>query len=176
MDGAHPDLLHRARAGEEIALDALFGPLIEPAFRLAFGLLHDRQLAEDAVQEAALRAWHKLSQLRDGAGIRPWFLAFVANQCRNMRRSSWLSVVRTDNADGRTHGFEERVVAGADLKRAIKDLSYDHRLAIVLHFYLDLPLDEVATITGVPLGTVKSRLHRAEAQLRLHLQLTEGIG
>lgn len=169
MDGAHPDLLHRARAGDEIALGALFGPLIEPAFRLAFGLLHDRQLAEDAVQE-------KLSQLRDGAGIRPWFLAFVANQCRNMRRSSWFSVVRTDNAEGRTHGFEERVVAGADLKRAIKDLSYHHRLAVVLHFYLDLPLDEVATITGVPLGTVKSRLHRAEAQLRLHLRVTEGIG
>ena len=76
MDGAHPDLLHRARAGDEMALDALFGPLIEPAFRIAFGLLHDRQLAEDAVQEAALRAWHKLSQLRDGAGIRPWFFEF----------------------------------------------------------------------------------------------------
>ncbi len=140
-----------------MALDALFGPLIEPAFRLAFGLLYDRQLAEDAVQEAALRAWHKLSQLRDGAGIRPWFFAFVANQCRNMRRSTWLSVVRTDNAGGHTHGFEERIVA-------------------VLHFYLDMPLDEVATITGVPLGTVKSRLHRAEAQLRLHLQVSAGIG
>src|SRR5262249_29873876 len=103
MDGAHPDLLHLARAGAEMALDALF--------RLAVGLLHDRQLAEDAVQEAALRAWHKLSQLRDGAGIRPWFFAFVANQCRNMRRSTWSSVVRTDNAGGYTHGFEERIVA-----------------------------------------------------------------
>jgi len=169
MGSIEPDIIERARAGDPVAIDALFGALIDPAFRLAFALLHDRQAAEDAVQEAAVRAWRRLGSLRPGSQARPWFLTFVANQCRNARRARWRSVLRMESLDVTTAGVEDRVVHGADLRRAIAGLNHDQRTAVVLHFCLDLPLHEVAAITGVPVGTVKSRIHRASARLRAQL-------
>jgi RNA polymerase sigma factor (sigma-70 family) len=177
MDSATADLIDRARDGDRNAFDALVGPLIDPAFRLAFGLLHDRGAAEDAVQEASFKAWRKLSNLRPGTPLRPWFFAIVANQSRTTLRGRWWGVVKMDAIDRAappgTPGMEDGIVRGADLRRAIRRLNHDQRLAIVLHFYLDLPLEEVAAITGVPLGTVKSRLHRAVGQLRPQLEARE---
>ena len=176
MDSAPADLIERARDGDRDAFDALIGPLIDPAFRLAYGLLHDRGAAEDAVQEAALKAWRKLHNLRPGTPLRPWFLAIVANQSRTTRRGRWWGVVKLDTVDRLQAGtprMEDGIVRGADLRRAIRSLNHDQRLAVVLHYYLDLPLEEVASITGVPLGTVKSRIHRAVRQLRPQLEAQE---
>jgi RNA polymerase sigma-70 factor (ECF subfamily) len=174
MDTAIPsDLLGQARAGDRDAFDALLGPLIDPAFRLAHGLLHDRAGAEDAVQEAAVRAWRHLGNVRPGSDVRPWFLAIVANQCRSTLRSRWWSVRKVDHVVGTTRGIEDRVVIASDLRTAIRRLRHDHRVAIVLYFYLDLPAEEVAAITRVPLGTAKSRIHRAVAQLRPLLETRE---
>jgi RNA polymerase sigma-70 factor, ECF subfamily len=175
MERISPALIARARAGDPDALDALFGELIDPAFRLALALLHDRQAAEDAVQEAAVRAWRKLGGLRPDAEVRPWFLAFVANQCRNARRARWRSVLKLETLDRMAAGVEDQVVLGADVRRAIAGLSREHRLALVLHYCLDLPLEEVAAATGVPLGTVKSRVHRAAAALRARLAPEEVV-
>jgi RNA polymerase sigma-70 factor, ECF subfamily len=169
MQRTSPDLLDRARAGDPDALDGLFGELIDPAFRLALALLHDRQAAEDAVQEAAVRAWRKLGHLRLDAEVRPWFLAFVANQCRNARRARWGSVLKLETLERAGPGIEDHVVRGADLRRALAGLSHEQRVAVVLHYAMDLPLDEVAAVTGVPAGTVKSRIHRATAALRARL-------
>jgi RNA polymerase sigma-70 factor (ECF subfamily) len=63
---AQQNLVREARGGDRNAFDALLGPLVAPAFRLAMGMLHDREAAEDAVQEAAFRAWRKLGNLREG--------------------------------------------------------------------------------------------------------------
>ena len=169
MPIACSDIVERARAGDPTALDALFGPLVDPAFGLALVLLRDREAAEDAVQEAAVRAWRKLGDLRDGAEVRPWFLAFVANQCRNARRARWRSVLGLEGLEPAVAGDEDRIVQGADVRRAVRSLRYDQRVAVVLHYFLDLPLDEIAVITRAPVGTVKSRLHRAAARLRSRL-------
>ena len=84
---SEPSLYGQALAGDEAAFEALVGPLVEPALRLAYSMLSDRWEAEDATQEAITRAWRKLGQLRSGMPVRPWFLAIVINQCRNMRRT-----------------------------------------------------------------------------------------
>src|SRR5256886_17017775 len=83
---AGADLIGRAKTGDRFAFDELVGPLVDQAFRLAYGMLHDRHAAEDAVQEGAIRAWRKLNNLRPGTEMRPWFLAIVANQCRTIAR------------------------------------------------------------------------------------------
>lgn len=164
---AAADLISRAKTGDRYAFDELVGPQLDQAYRLAYGMLHDREAARDAVQDATIRSWRKLGHLRPGTPMRPWFLAIVANQCRNIARARWWSVLRIDSpppvvlAD-----FEDRVAAGTDLRRALKKLSPEHREAIVLHYYLDLPLDEVAGIAGVPTGTIKSRINRGLAALR----------
>jgi RNA polymerase sigma-70 factor (ECF subfamily) len=139
-------------------------------------MLHDRAAAEDAVQEAAVRSWRKLSNLRPGTSLRPWFLAIVANQCRTAMRGRWWSVLRLDRPDefGSTR-FEDRIVRGADLRAALRRLGPDQREAVILHYYLDLPLEEIAAITGAPMGTVKSRISRGITALRAQLEGLEAL-
>ena len=170
-------LLERARSGDRDAFDALVGPLIEPGYRLAFGMLHDRGTAEDAVQEAAFRAWTRLENLRPGWSMRPWFLGIVANQCRSARRGRWWSVVKLAAPWQTVASPEDQIVRGADLRRALRRLSSDRLEALVLHYYVGLTLDEVAAVAGVPTGTVKSRIYRALEQLRPQVdQISEVFG
>jgi len=170
------DLLTSAKRGDRSAFDELVGPYVRQAFGLAFGMLHDREAAEDAVQEAALRSWRKLGNLRSGTEMRPWFLAIVANQCRTTLRGRWWSVLRLDSPlESGASGFEDRIVRGADLRAALRKLAVVHREALVLRYYLDLPLEEVAAITGVPVGTVKSRINRALAAMRPHFIAVEAL-
>ncbi|HVS50594.1 MAG TPA: RNA polymerase sigma factor [Candidatus Dormibacteraeota bacterium] len=164
---ADADLVSRAKGGDRSAFDELVGPLVDQGFRLACGMLHDRGAAEDAVQEAAVRSWRKLGNLRPGSEMRPWFLAIVANQCRTMVRGRWWSVLRIEPLPGSAAaGFEDQIVRGADLRAALRRLAPEHREVLVLHYYLDLPLNEIAAIAGVPIGTVKSRISRGIAAMR----------
>ena len=78
---ADADLVRDAKRGDDAAFTSLLRPLLEPAYRLAVGMLQDRQLAEDAVQEAAVKAWRKIHQLREGTEMRPWFLQAVTPPC-----------------------------------------------------------------------------------------------
>jgi len=170
------DLISWAKAGDRSAFDGLVGPFVNDAFRLAFGMLHDREAAEDAVQEATLRSWRKLHNLRPGTEMRPWFLAIVANQCRTTVRGRWWSVLRLDRpSDAPDSGFEDSFVRGADLRAALRKLAVEYREALVLRYYLDLPLAEVAAIIGVPVGTVKSRINRGLAAMRPHFIPVEAL-
>jgi RNA polymerase sigma factor (sigma-70 family) len=173
---AGADLVSRAKAGDRFAFDELVGPLVDQAFRLAFGMLHDREAALDAVQEATIRSWRKLGNLRPGTEMRPWFLGIVANQCRTIARGRWWTVLRIDLPPTAAESdFEERVASGADLRRALRKLGPDQREVLVLHYYLDLPLQEIAAIAGVPTGTVKSRINRALAALRPFFMPVEAL-
>lgn len=164
---AAADLVTKAKDGDRSAFDQLIGPLVDQGFRLAYGMLHDREAAEDAVQEAAVRSWRKLGNLRPGTEMRPWFLAIVANQCRTTARGRWWSVLRLDSPGSSAGaGFEDRIVRGADLRAALRKLAPEHREVLVLHYYLDLPLHEIAAIAGIPVGTVKSRINRGIAAMR----------
>src|SRR5438445_4539879 len=127
----------------------LLKPLIEPGFRLALAMLHDAQAAEDAVQEASFTAWRKLGRMHDQGRLRPWFLGVVANKCRNARRKKWSAGVTLGVPDVLpVPSPEQRTLRGADLRRAIARLDYDDRLVVVLYFYVDMPLDQVAAVTG----------------------------
>src|SRR3989440_4534185 len=74
--------------------EELLSTVLDPAFRLAMTMLNDRTAAEDAVQEAAIKAWRSFGRFRAGAEMRPWFLTIVANECRSARRSRWWHVWR----------------------------------------------------------------------------------
>src|SRR3981189_3537006 len=90
-----PQLMQSAAGGDAVSFAALIEPLLDPAYRLAAVMLADRSSAEDAVQEASIKAWRKLRQLRgDLSSLRPWFLSIVANECRMARRQRWWSVIK----------------------------------------------------------------------------------
>ena len=173
MRPADPDLVWKARRGDQQAFTTLLEPLLNPAFRLAVGMLQDRQLAEDAVQEAALKAWQKLDRLHEGRALQPWFLGIVANQCRTTRRSRWWQVIRTDAMPLNAGSRNDTVPEGMDLRGALRRLSADQRLVIVLYFYLDLPLDQVAQITGASYAAVRGRLYRGLREMRIELTTAE---
>jgi RNA polymerase sigma-70 factor (ECF subfamily) len=163
------DLL-RAKAGDRSAFEEQLAPILEPAFRLAMTMLRDRSAAEDAVQEAALKAWTRIHRFRSGSGsdLRPWFLAIVANECRSVRRSRWWHVIRSSDipAPSLVDQVEIALAERLDLDRALDRLPRRHLLVLVLYYHLDLPIDEVARVLGCSRNAAKVRIHRALKTLR----------
>lgn len=155
----------RALDGDESAFAALIGPLVEPALRLAYSMLGDRAEAEDATQEALTSAWRKLRQLRDGAAVRPWLLGIVINRCRNVRRTRWFRLIRVPDAAS-SRELPDSTDDRLDIDRALARLAPRDRQALFLHFYLDLPLDEVALSLHISESAAKARIYRACHRLR----------
>src|SRR5262249_21264720 len=145
--------------------ERLFRPLYHDAFRLAVSMLGDSGLAEDAVQEALLKAWRKLHTFRTGADVRPWFLTIVANQCRSVRRGRWFSVQRFAEVDVRV-GADASAADRIDLEAALRRLPERARLMLVLRYYLDMPFEEIGEVVGASPGAVRSSIHRALTKLR----------
>jgi RNA polymerase sigma-70 factor (ECF subfamily) len=167
---ASMSMVQAAKEGDAQAFESLLDPMLEPAYRLACAMLHDHHAAEDAVQEAAIKAWRKLGSLREGADMRPWFLGIVANQCRDTRRSRWWSVVKSLLPDQPVEEPAEKILGGIDLRRALMAMDPKKRLTLVLHWYLDLPLEEVAAITGSTVHAAESRLQRGIQELRQRME------
>lgn len=161
------DRLARAKAGDGRVFGELLAPVLDPGFRLAMTMLRDRGAAEDAVQEAAFKTWRKLHRVRDGADLKPWFLAVVANECRSVRRARWWSVLRSDDRAVRPTGTSESEWADRiDLDTALDRLDRQHLLALTLYYHLDLPIEEVARVFGCTEGAARQRIHRALAAIR----------
>src|SRR3984893_15775975 len=150
----------------------LLRPLIEPGFRLALAMLHDPQAAEDAVQEASFTAWRKVGRIQDQGKLRPWFLGEVANKCRNARRKKWVAGVSLGLPDELSVvSPEDQALRGTDLRRAISRLRHSDRLVVVLYFYLDMPLEDVAAVVGSSITAARARLYRAIGRLRPDLNI-----
>jgi RNA polymerase sigma-70 factor, ECF subfamily len=171
---ASKTLLQAAKDGDGAAFELVLEPLLEPGYRLAGGMLQDHQAAQDAVQEAAVKAWRKLRQLRDGSEMRPWFLGIVANECRSVRRSRWSSVMKVLLPDREESFPADMVLGGLELRRALRALDTKKRLALVLHWYLDLPPDEIAVVTQSSVPAVESRLRRGTQELRRLMEVNRG--
>jgi RNA polymerase sigma-70 factor (ECF subfamily) len=166
-----PRILALAARGDRDSFSLLIDPLLDQAYRLAAVMLGDRSAAEDAVQEASIKAWRKLRQFRgDAQSLKPWFLSIVANECRMARRTRWFSVIRVADVPAQA---PEESDSSSDLRRALMRLAPDERLPLVLHFYLDLPLDEVARTLRVSQSAAKSRIYRAAKRLRADLTIEE---
>ena len=169
-------------AMDGVALDpaALFSGLVEheldAAYRLAAVILGDALEAEDAVHDAAVSAWAGFGSLRDPARFEAWFSRILVNGCRDRLRrrkrtpivdvSALIELVRDDRlgSDHATVNADRDAVA-----RALARLEPEHQVALVLRFWLDLPVDAIAERLGIPAGTVKSRLHNGLRRLRTTL-------
>jgi RNA polymerase sigma-70 factor (ECF subfamily) len=157
--------LARAQRGDSDSFAQLVEASLPVAYRVAFGMLLNREDALDAVQEATVRAWRKIDNVTPGLPFAPWYLGIVTRECRRAARFRWrfmgqVSVGVRDR--DRTAGVERAL----DINRAMRSLSPAHRQVVLLHFFGDLTLEQVSLATATPIGTVKSRLNRALAQLR----------
>jgi RNA polymerase sigma-70 factor (ECF subfamily) len=145
---------------------------LDRAYRLAGLILGDQHEAEDATQDALLRAWRSAGSLRDPAGFQAWFDRILVNVCRDrLRRRGKVRVITMDEAVAASADRDPfRTIFDRDeVLRAMGSLDDDHRIVIVLHYWADLTLEGVAARVGWPVGTVKSRLHRGLAVMRSRL-------
>lgn len=169
------EFVERARNGDGQAYDELVRRYQELAFRTAYLITGGAAEAEDAAQEAFVKAYHALPRFRAGAPFRPWLLQIVANEARNRRKAA----TRRTNlalraADDRPSGDvapspEAAALAGeerAALLGALNALREDDRQVIAYRYFLDLSEAEMADALGCARGTVKSRLSRALGRLR----------
>ena len=166
-------LVERARAGDEEAFASLARAAGDRLLAIAYRILRDLGLAEDAVQQTLVLAWRELPSLRDVERFDAWLHRLLVNACyRESRRGRrWAANVRVLPIDGPAGADEFVAVEQRDqLDRGFRRLPAEQRAIFVFHHYLGLTLPEVADHLGVPLGTVKSRLHYATNTLRAALE------
>jgi len=167
--GGDEKVLAAARTGDQASFGRLIEPHIAVGYRLAAAILLDAGQAEDAVQEASLRAWRSIGQLRSGAQVRSWFLTIVANRSRSMRGTRWWSVIRLPESRLGLPSPAEAVDRREDLSKALGRLSPDERAAVFLRFYEDMTSREVGEALGITATAARSRIHRALQRLRVDL-------
>ena len=163
------DLVERAQRGDHDAFAILAGAAIGRLDAAARLILHDHERAGDAVQEAFVRAWRDLPTLRDPDRFDAWLRRLVVHAClneirRSRRRPREVEIASFDPSTSRDVGLD---LANRDeIERGFRRLEPEQRAIVVLTYYLGYPLSEAAALIGVPVGTAKSRLHRAIQALR----------
>lgn len=166
------ELVTRAQQGDESAFADIAYAIGDRLFAVAHRILRDVDLAEDATQQAVVAIWRQLPGLRDPARFEAWSYRVLVNACYAQARAErrWspsLRVLETDDAGG----DPQLSVADRDqLERGFRRLPPEQRAVLVLQHYLDLTLPQIADALGVPIGTVRSRLHYARRSMRAALE------
>ena len=178
MEGRHleePELVDRARDGDVGAYEELVRRYQSLAGRTAYVITGGHADAQDAVQEAFVKAYYALGRFRSGSEFRPWLLRIVANEAINRRRAGRRQVgLALRAAESRPDGDAAPSPEGAalererreELMRAMAKLKPEDRLVIAYRYWFELSEVEMAEALGVARGTVKSRLSRAIGKLR----------
>src|SRR6187200_26619 len=166
------ELVERAQRGDHEAFEVLASAAYHRLYAIARRILRDGYAAEDAVQDALVRAWRDLRGLRDRAKFDAWLHRLLihacADQTRRARRGSLgVAVEWIDHPD--PSDDVARVIDRDEIDRAFLELSVEHRAVLVLTHYVGLPATEVAQILGIPTGTVYSRLHHGTRAMRSSL-------
>ena len=166
------DLVIRAQRGDKGAYALVAGAIADRFLAVARRILRDRDLAEDATQQALLAIWQDLPQLRDPGRFDPWSYRLLVRACyaEGRKERRWapnLTLLPVD--DSAADANLGAVIDRDQLERGFRRLPIDHRAVVVLYHYLDTPLDEIARILEIPVGTVHSRLHHAMRGMRAAL-------
>ena len=154
----------------------LIGARVGNAYRLARAILGEPTEAEDVAQEACLTAWRKAGSIRDIERFDAWFDRIVVNLCRDQIRRRG----RVRDVSPQWHGAAEggssalATSSDFDIDRALDELDVDHRIVVLLRYWQDRTVDDIARRLGIPKGTVKSRLHYALQRIRTNLEGSDG--
>jgi RNA polymerase sigma factor (sigma-70 family) len=176
------ELVERAKRGDQDAYGELVHAYQGIAFRTAYVLTGSAADAEDAAQDAFVKAFYALGRFRPGAELRPWLLRIVANEARNRRRSGGrrtnlaLRAAADPLSGGAAPSPEANLLAAEQqsaLLAAVNQLPEEQQQVIACRYFLELTEEETAQTLGWRKGTVKSRLSRGLARLREHLEMDD---
>jgi RNA polymerase sigma-70 factor (ECF subfamily) len=163
-------LVERARKGDHDAFSELARAAVVRLDQAARLILRDPELARDAVQDGLIRAWRDLPGLRDPDRFDAWLHRLTVNACLDLarRRRRRPIEVELSPIDHPSTGDASAVIGQRDLiENVLRSLDPGGRAIVVLHYYLGMPLTDVAATLSIPVGTVKSRLHRALGEMRV---------
>jgi RNA polymerase sigma factor (sigma-70 family) len=163
------DLVIRARSGDHGAFTEIVASIGRRFHGVACAILRDPSLAEDAAQAAMINVWRDLPRLRDPGRFDAWAYRILLNACfGESRRARWRGVELTVDPPPTTTAPDDlhTVLDRDQLERGFARLSVDQRAVLVAHYFMDLPSDEAAAVLDIPVGTYKSRLHRATEAMR----------
>src|SRR3954470_6060764 len=166
------DLVERARNGDREAFGELASAEVDRLLVIAKLVLRDPALAEDAAQEALVRAWRELPKLRDPASFPGWLYRILVRAAADElgRRRRFEGTVQALTAEPSEGDAASRLADRDQIERGFRRLSVEQRAVVVLHQYVGMPLPEVAGTLGIPVGTAQSRYHAALAALRAGLE------
>jgi RNA polymerase sigma-70 factor, ECF subfamily len=168
------ELVERAQHGDREAFAEIVRELSDRLYGIAFRILRDQSLAQDALQTTLLIAWRDVRRLRDVDRFEVWVRRILVNACyeESRDRTKWRANVRLLPVDVPTAQRDDEAVIDRDLlERSFRVLSMEQRAIFVLHHHLGLPLVEIAETLGIPAGTARSRLHYATRALRAALEM-----
>lgn len=167
-------LVIRAQGGDRAAFAELAVSVGDRLHAVAYRMLRDASLAEDATQQTLLKAWQELPKLRDPDRFNAWCHRLLVNVChaewRKRKRALGDPLTPMPAAEPRAPDDITPVADRDLLERGFARLSMDHRIVVVLHYYGDLPIADIASMLSVREGTVKSRLYHAMRGLRAALE------
>jgi RNA polymerase sigma factor (sigma-70 family) len=169
------ELVERAKNGDMEAFSQLVKASAPRLKGVANLILRDRERAEDALQDALLLAWRDLRALRDPDAWDAWLRRLTVNACykaaKKARKQSLVELhVPLDTGAARTPDSATAIAEREWVLSKLGRLDIDRRTVLVLHYYLDLPLTEVAEILDIPYGTAASRLHRGLEAMRTSMR------
>ena len=163
-------LVERARDGDREAFEDLVRAGANRLYAVAYRILRDADLADDALQEALVKIWDDLPSLRDPACFDAWATRILCRRCYRLAQHERRAMTRIQAPESvEPPRFEADLADHDEMERGFRRLSPEHRAVLVLHYYLGLTLGEVAETLGIPPGTVGSRLHYATRSLRAAL-------
>jgi RNA polymerase sigma-70 factor, ECF subfamily len=165
-------LTRDAEAQPEDAFVRLADKELQRSYRLAGLILGNAHEAEDATQDALLRAWSSSATLRSPTEFQAWFDRILVNVCRDRlrrRRTIRFLPMAAEHEDRPAADPFQELIAQDELLAAMRGLDADLRTVVVLRYWSDLTVDQIAQRIGWRAGTVKSRLHRALSEMRAHL-------
>jgi len=167
-----PDLVERARRGDQAAFSALAAASVDRCYAIAYRILRDPHLAQDATQQALLGAWRDLPRLQDPDRFDAWLHRLVVHACYTEARRDrrWVARVRLIPPETSAPDSANSVAVRDELERGFRRLTPEQRAVVVLHHYLGYPLTEIAATLAIPVGTARSRLHYATRQLRAAIE------
>jgi RNA polymerase sigma-70 factor, ECF subfamily len=171
------DLVARAREGDHDAFTSLVAVSIDSLYSTARLILRSDDLAEDAVQDALMRAWLGIRSLRDPDRFEAWIRRLTVHACyrvaKRERSHRIVEIQEIPFGGPATTDGQASLAIRDQLERGFRRLPPDQRAVLTLHYYLDLPDAEAADVLGVPIGTMKSRLNRATSALRAALEAND---
>ncbi len=169
-------LVERCQAGQSSAIREFIARFEGPVFGLCFRMLNHRQDAEDMAQETFVRAMRHLHQWDRGRDIMPWLLAIAGNRCRSLLTTRKRRPVNTElfevAAEDSQHDSAAELLR-EELQRALERLRPEYARAFVLYHERELPYEAISQLLEVPLGTIKTWIHRARKELVQMLRARE---